>query len=153
VGPPSQRVAARAARACDGYGPSPAQGWCSYYDGDVEAESGGQAVLAAAVCRLAGQGPGRLTTSSGEQAAFAVGEDAQPARWTWRHGRRFSPRGTTLTVPPGECVRWFVTWDLRGNDGQALPPGDYYLEAQPLVSAGATTSASMDATQRFRITG
>lgn len=156
VGPPSERTAMRQGQACDGSGPTPAQGWCSYYDGALEGERGQTVSLATAVCRIAGQGPGRLTADDGEHAAFAVGRQAARPSWSWGQGRRFSPEGTTFTVEPGECIRWFVSWDLTDDRGEALPAGEYYLEALPQVTANMTengTSAYLDNTETFRITG
>lgn len=154
VGPPSERTAMRSGETCDGSGPTPAQGWCSYYDGALEGRPGQTVTLATAVCRITGQGPGTLTADSGEHAVFAVGRQGGRPSWSWSTGRRFSSQGTTFTVEPGTCVRWFVSWDLTDDRGDGLPPGDYYLEALPQVTAKATqngTSAYLDNTETFRI--
>lgn len=147
VGPPSEMVPMRSGEACDGSGPTPAQGWCSYYDGALRGAAGEQVVLATNVCRLPGQAAGRLTTPDGQHARFHVG-----GRWNWHTGRRFSTQGTTFEVQPGQCVRWFVSWNVTNDEGDPLPPGDYYLEALPRVRQGEPGDAYLDSTETFTVT-
>lgn len=153
VGPPSEVVAMRSGQSCDGSGPTPAQGWCSYYDGALQGRSGETVVLATNVCRLPGQAAGRLTTPDGEHTRFAVGRQSTSTPvWDWRTGRRFRPEATTFVVDAGRCVRWFVSWNVTGNAGQALAPGEYYLEALPRVRQDAAGDAYLDTTQTFTVT-
>lgn len=151
TGPPSETVAMRSGQSCDGSGPTPGQGWCSYYDGALQGRSGETVVLATNVCRLPGQAAGRLTTPDGQHARFAVGRTSTPV-WDWRTGRRFRPEATTFVLEPGKCVRWFVRWDVTNDAGQALAPGEYYLEALPRVRQDAPGAAYLDTTQTFTVT-
>lgn len=136
-------------RVCDGSGPTAPSGWCSYYDGDRSAPRGGTAELAAAVCRLPGQGTGTLRADDGEYALFYVGTELG-ARWNWRTGQRFAPEPRDFTVEPGTCLRLAVTWDLAGDDGRPLPPGDYDADARPALSPG--NGASVNTQLVFTIT-
>lgn len=131
VGPPYQDVAFDATKGCNGAGPTPANGWCSYYDGATTARSGTNAVLATSVCRMPGQPTGTLVFGDGRQADFAVGPQSYPAVWTWSKGRRFATTSSTITVAPGRCVRWLVTWGVRDDGGAPLAPGSYYVDARP----------------------
>src|SRR5206468_1165535 len=73
VGPNHRMTAYDPARPCNGSGPSPATGWCSYYVGATAGRVGQSVVLATNVCRLPGQGAGVLQSTTGQQADFSVG--------------------------------------------------------------------------------
>ena len=141
VGPAHRMTRYDPSRPCAGNGPNATTGWCSYYDGATSGSAGQSVTLATAVCRLPGQGTGVLTSSNGRQADFAVGKNAYPSVWTWSHGRRFTKTSTSISVPTGTCVEWFVSWRVVNNAGEPLTAGRYYLDASPDMWS-ATGSAS-----------
>jgi hypothetical protein len=138
-------------RKCDGSGPTAAQGWCSFYDGATSGRAGQSVELAAALCRIPGQGTGKLDFASGMQLDFAVGRDTYPASWKWSSGHHFSSTSPTVTVPEGKCARWHVTWTVTDDKGRPLAPGDYYLDARP-ATTGSTT-VETQASETFTVSG
>ncbi len=139
-------------RACDGSGPTAANGWCSYYDGERQAARGTEAVLAAAVCRRPGQGPGTLRADDGEYAGFFAATRSDGVVWSWAHGKRFETEPHAFAVAEGRCLRFAVVWDLSGNDGQALPAGSYNADARPHLSADGPAGAYLSGGFVFTIT-
>ena len=138
VGPPHTTTAYDATRNCDGDGPTPATGWCSYYDGATSGRPGQRVELAASICRLPGHATGRLTSDTGEQAGFAVSRGGA-VRWRWGDGHTFRNASSTIVVTSGTCVRWHVSWTVTDRAGQPLPAGSYSLTARPYVADGNTT--------------
>ncbi|HVE74577.1 MAG TPA: BsuPI-related putative proteinase inhibitor [Mycobacteriales bacterium] len=126
-------------------------GYCIYYDGQLKAAAGSVAHLAAAICRLPGQGPGSLRSANGQYAEFRISVNGEDYVWSWGKGRRFARESRTFTLAEGRCLRFAVTWDLTGDDGRALPAGDYWLDARPLVYPGEVRSR-VDIAERFTIT-
>lgn len=152
VGPPHRMTKFDASMGCTGNGPNPTTGWCSYYSGALSGAAGRAVVLATSVCRLPGQSTGVLY-GNGHEADFAVGESAYPPRWRWKHGRTFSKAPTSIRVPAGQCVEWYVTWRVVNNAGRPLPSGKYYLDAFPNMQpaqgyAAAGTERPVDFTVR-----
>ncbi len=45
--------------------------------------------------------------------------------WRWSADRFFAQVLTEHTFPPGDTLSWTVDWDLRGADGNRVPPGRY----------------------------
>ena len=143
VGPPHSITAYDQTRTCNGDGPTPAQGWCSYYDGSTSGAAGSPVELAASVCRISGQGVGSLSVDSGQQAEFHVEDSRRSSEWTWSSGHRFSAQGTQITVAAGTCVRWSVGWNVTDQQGRPLAPGTYQLTARPyVVVSGGNSVAS-----------
>ena len=141
-----------ASRACNGTGPTPALGWCSYYTGANSGRAGQSVLIATDVCRLPGQSAAQLISDNGQQAEFSVGMKAEPDVWTWSHGRKFTSSGTSITVPPGECVEWFVTWQVVDDSGRPLPAGTYDLNATPSDPPKGEASADVVNPQKFTVT-
>ncbi len=141
-----------ARRQCGGSGPTATQGFCSYYDGALTARRGSVVQLAASVCRLPGQGSGTLRTEDGQWASFAISTNATGVLWDWSTGRRFVAEPRTFTVAAGSCLRFAVSWDLRGDDGRPLGAGDYALDAVPHAKAGTGAYVSNKAVETFTIT-
>jgi hypothetical protein len=141
VGPRHRMTAYDPTRACDGSGPTAATGWCSYYVGATSGTAGRSVRLATAVCRLPGQATGVLV-GNGKQADFDSGVGAYPSSWRWSHGRTFARGRTSISVPAGSCVEWYVTWQVVDNAGRPLSPGSYYLDATPLMTPPGSTSAA-----------
>jgi hypothetical protein len=152
VGPPHRMTSYDASRACNGTGPTPALGWCSYYTGATSGSAGQSVLIATDVCRLPGQSSAQLTSDNGQQAEFSVGPSAYPSLWTWSHGRRFTSTGTSITVAPGECVEWFVTWRVVEDDGRPMPAGTYDLITDPLSTPTGDNGAYVTARQKFTVT-
>lgn len=153
VGPPHRMTTFDASKGCAGNGPNATTGWCSYYSGALSGVAGRAVTLATSVCRLPGQSTGVLFSNHGKQADFTVGVTSYPAKWRWGRGRTFSEAGTSIRVPAGECVEWYVRWRVVNNAGKPLPSGKYYLDADPDMQpargyAAAGTQASVDFTVR-----
>lgn len=57
----------------------------------------------------------------------------------WRHsrGQVYTQAVTSITLQPNETRRFEVTWDQKDNDGKAVGPGTYELNAQLTPSSGA----------------
>lgn len=139
-------------RRCDGSGPTATSGWCSYYDGDLTAARGTTAELAGAVCRMTGRGTGTLKADDGEYASFYAATRDAGVLWEWRHGRTFTPDANSWDVAEGTCLRFAVTWDLRGNNGLPLPPGSYDADARPYVFDTGAVTTRTDSGITFTIT-
>ena len=43
----------------------------------------------------------------------------------------------TVTVEGGRCARWTVRWDLVGDDGARVRPGDYFVTVGIAISRPA----------------
>ena len=154
VGPPHTVTDYDASRRCDGDGPTPAQGWCSYYDGALSGKGGSAVELAAAVCRITGQGSGTYTVDSGEQASFSAYDAAGYQQWLWSKGHHFSPASSEIVVPAGKCIRWAVAWDVTNQAGHPLSPGTYELFARPQGHASGDTYVTSNAgTLTFTVNG
>ena len=154
VGPPHRTTSYDASKSCNGTGPTPATGWCSYYNGATAGRAGHSVVLATDVCRLPGQAAAVLTSDDGQQADFsAFANRAYPSQWTWSHGRKFASAGTSITVAPGSCVEWFVSWRVVDDKGRPLAAGTYGLAATPLSSPKGNASASVQNNAYFTVTG
>jgi len=153
VGPPHRITKFDATKGCTGTGPSPGEGWCSYYVGPTTGTAGHAVTLATAVCRLPGETTGLLRSRTGRQANFDVGKTAYRPVWRWSHGRTFSTSSTSMRVAAGTCVEWYVSWRVVDNAGQLLKPGQYYLDAWALMwdpnsPASAGTSSPITFTVR-----
>lgn len=151
VGPPHRTTQYDPTQACAGTGPTVAQGWCSYYDGATSGKAGQSVTLSTAVCRLPGQGTGTLSSRTGRQADFAVGKNTYRPVWRWSHGRYFTQAPTSIRVPAGTCVEWYVSWRVVDNAGRRLAPGSYYLAAAPRMG-DASKTASATATNPITFT-
>ncbi|MDX6274397.1 MAG: Intracellular proteinase inhibitor [Frankiales bacterium] len=153
VGPPYTVTNYDASRKCDGDGPTPAQGWCSYYDGALSGKGGSTVQLAAAVCRITGQVSGTYSIDSGDQAEFSAYDAAGNQQWLWSKGHHFSTAGSELVVPAGKCIRWAVSWDVSNQAGHPLSPGTYELFARPQGEVSGGTSVTSNAgTLTFTVT-
>lgn len=130
VGPPHTMTEYNASRGCSGTWSNPAEGWCGYYDGSISGAAGKRVELAETLCRLPGRGNGKLLSEGGQQADFALFQNAYE-KWKWSTGHRFAKRGTSIAVPEGSCVRWSVTWTVVDAHGRPLPRGAYDLSAKP----------------------
>lgn len=150
-GPEPTRTSYDPTRQCSGSGPSAANGYCSYYDGDRSAARGSKAVLATSVCRLPGQGTGTLTTGSGRYAEFTVSTNATGSLWDYSHGRRFGTQSRDFIVAESTCLRFAVIWGLNSDDGRPLAQGMYDLTAFPDV-ANRGVYAGIVAVETFTIT-
>ncbi|MDT7569829.1 MAG: Intracellular proteinase inhibitor [Actinomycetota bacterium] len=131
VGPPHTMTAYKASSGCSGTWSNAAEGWCGYYDGSISGPAGTRVELAETLCRLPGRGKGTLLSDDGQQAEFAVIDQNAYEKWKWSTGHRFARRGTSITVPDGSCVRWFVSWNVVDAHGRPLPRGAYNLSAKP----------------------
>jgi hypothetical protein len=45
--------------------------------------------------------------------------------WLWSYGRIFNPVIWDLTLQPGESTEAIETWNIRDNQGNPVPPGNY----------------------------
>jgi hypothetical protein len=149
VGPPHTTIAYDPSHGCNAAGPTVASGWCSYYDGALSGRSGQRVELAEALCRLPGQGAGRLQTDNGQQAEFTVTNQDSYLAWQWSRGHRFSKARTSLDVAAGTCLRWHVTWNVVDVAGRPLPAGAYNLDARPLAYPSSATGAYVGAWAQF----
>jgi len=141
VGPAHRMTRFKATHGCNGSGPVTATGWCSYYSGATGGTAGHTVTLATSVCRLPGQSTGVLQSSTGYQADFDAGRRAYPPVWTWSHGRAFTKAPTSIRVPAGACVEWYVSWRIVNDAGRPLKPGTYYLDATPQMGSTGAASA------------
>jgi hypothetical protein len=60
--------------------------------------------------------------------------------WRWSAGRMFAQVVTEVTLPPGASRGYKVTWDLSGQNGTLLSPGEY--QAVGLVPASVPGTRS-----------
>lgn len=57
--------------------------------------------------------------------------------WSWSHGKVYTQAFTTLALEPGTSRTFPLIWNLRGNNGSPVAPGNYALVAIfPITSGG-----------------
>ncbi|MCX7968131.1 MAG: carboxypeptidase regulatory-like domain-containing protein [Armatimonadetes bacterium] len=60
-------------------------------------------------------------------ADFAVMNENGEEVWRWSHGKVFPAVLELVTLRPGEERRYRERWDQRDNEGNLVPPGDYFV--------------------------
>lgn len=70
--------------------------------------------------------------SSGQKYDFEAWRDNRLV-WRWSHGRVFTQALQQVRVRPGETLTYKETWNLRNNDGEKVPPGEYVIRAYPTI--------------------
>lgn len=93
--------------------------WCAVYVGEETFVRNTDAELPFRLCRSAGAlvGPGTLTkaNASGGWLKARVVDGDENVPWHWAGTSR--PTTPTITVEPGDCVEWTITWDARVETG------------------------------------
>ncbi|MCX8159704.1 MAG: BsuPI-related putative proteinase inhibitor [Candidatus Saccharicenans sp.] len=58
--------------------------------------------------------------------------------WNWAHDLSFATVITTVTLQPGEQKTYQVTWNIRSNQGDPVPPGTYGARARLVTDPSAS---------------
>lgn len=58
--------------------------------------------------------------------------------WRWSRGKLFTQSFTTLVLKPGQSRTFAITWDLKGDSGNPVLPGNYVAAATFPVEMSAT---------------
>jgi hypothetical protein len=72
--------------------------------------------------------PLALEFSSGQMYDFEVRRNGELV-WNWAHDRFFTQALQRREVPAGEGIEFTESWNLRNNEGEPVPPGQYTLRA------------------------
>ncbi len=74
-----------------------------------------------------GSQPISLTFPTGQRYDFVVTTPDRRILWVWSHDKAFTLIFGSLTLSPGQKIEFEEEWDQRDNDGNPLPPGDYWV--------------------------
>ena len=86
-----------------------------------------------------GEIPYVLTFTTSQRHDFVVRAVSGREVWRWSHHREFLQVVSREQIGPGETWTFTQTWDLRDNEGEFLPAGDYMLTGE-LASLGRPQS-------------
>ncbi|MCH7580511.1 MAG: hypothetical protein IIB22_09735 [Chloroflexi bacterium] len=75
---------------------------------------------------------------SGQIFDFIVRDESGELVWNWAHGRSFVLAVMERTYGDRQTVTYGVVWDQTNNDGEAVAPGTYQIEA---LDVGCTLPA------------
>lgn len=123
---------------------------CTRQFGPVQVPSGTPVDFGYEVCAMTNDVT--LHTTRQEEYAYWFTTDAAPEEapvWT-AHERPTGVGAHDYTVPAGQCVRWTFRWDGRGDDGQPLAVGSYYVVAD--IPGNWAEQGAIDTTVRFNVT-
>lgn len=101
-----------------------ATGWCFTAALPERWRAGHPVTLDVGMCR-SGSDPGQVRFPSAQQAAWSITRGHKLFWSSSKQGSPFRP-GEIVTVQPGRCLRWRVTWNVT-SAGRAIPAGDYLL--------------------------
>lgn len=91
--------------------------------------------------RNTGTAPAVFNFSSGQRYEFVVRDDGREI-WRWSRGRAFTQALSTLSLSPGEALRFQEVWPGVNNAGLPVPAGSYTLVGWVAASGMAELTES-----------
>ena len=95
--------------------------WCADYVGDTELAHDSRVVTAFRLCRSAAADAGTITRYENGQNWMKVRAVDADGEVPWTFSKTPDPKPPAITVQPGDCVEWAVSWTVR------MAPGAYRL--------------------------
>ena len=89
--------------------------------------------------------PYALTFPTSQRYDFIARDANGEVVWTWSHDRAFAQVTSRETIHPGETWTYTETWDLHGNDGDALAAAQNTVAGE-LASIGERQSNTVSLT-------